>query len=571
MLQGVSGWEPRGRNAGVQTTPRWEAKSGLRPPIIGAQSWMVVRHLMKGQHGIGLVHHSRSVPMAMRAFNHRCVTGGLALLLSLPAVGQAQFTYTTNDGTITITGYTGAGGAVIIPSTIDGLPVTSIGFNAFSSCSSLTSVTISNNVTTIGDYAFAYCGNLEIATTGGTVTSIGSSIFYACTRLTNVMVGSGVTSIGNGAFRYCSKLSSIMVDALNPSFASFDGVLFDRSQTVLIQYPGGKAGNYTFPDSVISIGKYAFSTCTNVTSVTIPDGVTNIGDHAFSACANLTSVRIPGSVCEIGIKAFNICTSLTNVDIANGVTKIAESAFRSCASLTRLTIPGSVTEIGDYAFAACSSLRNVSIPNSVLHLGGGAFYECFDLMSATLGTSVTNVAAYVLASCHSLTSIGIPDSVTTLDNWAFYNCTSLTNVMIPNGITTIGDYAFYWCVKLTGVFFQGNAPTTVGSYVFSGDNYATVYYLPGSRGWGPVFGDVPAVLWNPLIQSGDSSFGVQTNRFGFRITGATNIPVVVEAGTTSPSASWMALQTCTLTNGSVYFSDAAWTNYPARFYRVRSP
>ena len=146
-----------------------------------------------------------------------------------------DFTYTTNNGTITITGYTGSGGAVTIPDTINGLPVTSIGDNAFYYCTSLTSVTIPTSVTSIGDYAF-----------------------YRCTSLTSVTIANSVTSIGNQAFADCTSLTAITVDTNNPAYSSVDGVLFNKSQTTLIQCPGGKAGSYTIPDSVTSIGDYAF-------------------------------------------------------------------------------------------------------------------------------------------------------------------------------------------------------------------------------------------------------------------------------------------------------------------------
>jgi hypothetical protein len=151
----------------------------------------------------------------------------LLLLLTLPAALQAQFTYTTNNGAITITGYTGPGGDVTIPDTIDGLPVTSIGLIAFYACTSLSSVTIPNSV-----------------------TSIGSGAFRGCTRLASVMIPKSITNIAENAFGGCTSLTAIPVDALNPIYRSIDGVLFNKSETTIIQCPGGKAGTYTIPNSV---------------------------------------------------------------------------------------------------------------------------------------------------------------------------------------------------------------------------------------------------------------------------------------------------------------------------------
>jgi hypothetical protein len=126
---------------------------------------------------------------------------------------------------------------------------------------------------------------------------------------------------------------------------------------------------------------------------------------------------------------------------------------------------------------------------------------------------------------------------------------------------------------LGSVYFEGNAPS-LGSDVFFDDNNAIVYYLPGSVGWGSTFGGRPTALWllpNPLILNNGHSFGVQSNGFGFMISWATNIPVVVEASTNLVNPTWFPISTNTLTSGSAHFSDPQWTNYPARFYRIRSP
>jgi len=230
----------------------------------------------------------------------------LLLLLALPVVGQAQFTFTTNnDGSLNIASYTGSGGAVTIPDTTNGLPVTSIGLDAFAGCYSLTSVTIPDSVTSIGDQAFFYCMSLSSITIPNSVTFIGDQAFVYCRSLTSVTIGNGVTSLGDYAFEYCfsltnvtipnsvtsigidaflecysltsvtipnsvtsiwdgvftgcTSLTAIIVDTNNLAYSSVDGVLFNRSQTVLIQCPGGTAGSYTVPSSVTSIEADAFS------------------------------------------------------------------------------------------------------------------------------------------------------------------------------------------------------------------------------------------------------------------------------------------------------------------------
>ncbi len=161
----------------------------------------------------------------------------------------------------------------------------------------------------------------------------------------------------------------------------------------------------------------------------------------------------------------------------------------------------------------------------------------------------------------------------TINFGAFIRCTSLTNIQIPASVTTIEGLAFTDCTNLTAVYFQGNAPS-IGLEVFYNDDNATVYYLPGTTGWSAIFGDRPTALWrlpNPLILNNGPSFGVQTNAFGFIISWATNVPVVAEAATNLPNPIWSPVSTNTLTGGSSYFSDPQWTNYPTRFYRLRSP
>ena len=163
--------------------------------------------------------------------------------------------------------------------------------------------------------------------------------------------------------------------------------------------------------------------------------------------------------------------------------------------------------------------------------------------------------------------------VTGIGYAAFGSVTNLTNITIPNSVSSIGDYAFDHCTNLTGVYFNGDAPSLGGTNVFTLDSHATVYYLPGTRGWGATFGGRPTALLllpNPVILTSSPSFDLQTNGFGFIIFWATNIPVVVEASTTLVNPTWSPISTNTLTNGSSYFSDPQWTNYPARFYRLRS-
>ena len=338
--------------------------------------------------------------------------------------------------------------------------VTTIGDEAFWDCDSLTTVTIPDNVTTIGDEAFWDCDSLTTVTIPDNVTTIGEWAFLYCDSLTSVTIGDSVTTIGDAAFAACTSLKEF-----KGKFASDNGRCLIVDGVLNSFAIGCGATDYTIPDSVTTIGDYAFLGCYSLTSVTIPDSVTTIGNYAFQSCTSLTSVTIPDSVTRIGEGTFYYCRSLTSVTIPDSVTTIGDGVFYSCTSLTSVRIPDSVATIGDLAFYNCTSLTSVTIPDSVTTIGGGAFYECDSLTSVIIPDRVTTIGDAAFYSCTSLTSVTIPDSVTTIGDEAFSYCRSLTSVTIPDSVTTIGDSAFYWCPSLTSVTI-GDSVTTIGGSAF---------------------------------------------------------------------------------------------------------
>jgi hypothetical protein len=307
--------------------------------------------------------------------------------------------------------------------------VTSIGSGAFSICSSLTSVTIGEGVTSIGEQAFYGCSSLAGIEIPAGVTTIGDEAFSECSSLTSINIPAGVTSIGERAF-YSSSLTSITVDVNNLTYASQDGILYNKAKTSILNVPASISGSINIPASVTAIGNNAFFGCSNLTGIEIPAGVTAIGDNAFS-CYSLTSITVDVNnlayASQDGILYNKAKTSILNVPAG-----ISGS----------INIPASVTAIGDYAFYGCSSLTSVTIPASVTTIGNYAFSNCFD----------------------SLTSVNIPAGVTSIGNGAFSFCYSLTGIEIPAGVTTIGPYAFSYCTGLTSVTCLPTTPPSLPSF-----------------------------------------------------------------------------------------------------------
>jgi hypothetical protein len=226
-----------------------------------------------------------------------------------------------------------------------------------------------------------------------------------------------------------------------------------------------------------------------------------------------------------------------------------------------------VISIGTRAFDE-KVLTNVFIPDSIVNIGNYAFFGCIGLTSITIPPGVTNIGAYSFLST-SLTNIVIPDGVIYLGLGAFQSCGLLTSAKIGTGVTNIGSGTFVGCTKLSSFYFTGAAPSTSGS--LGGAAGAVVYYLPGTTGWGPTFGGFPTALWKPKLRAASFNIGAATNQFGFTTDWASGMTVVVEASTGLTSPNWSPVATNILTSdGTSYFSDPQWTNYPGHFYRIQS-
>jgi len=255
-----------------------------------------------------------------------------------------DLTYDATGDTVIITDCAkDAAGDLVIPETIEGKPVTSIGGEAFRDCTSLTSITFGKNskLTSIGEQAFRKCESLKSITIPDSVTSIGNMAFSGCRGLTSITIPDSVTSIEGGAFSSCSYLTSIKI-----------------------------------PDSVTSIGPWAFRDCRSLTSITFEENskLTSIGAYAFLRCTSVTSIKIPNSVINIEANAFFECERLTYLKIGDKVNCIGRSAFAYCNSLAWVTLGRGLINIKSRAFEYCRRLKSITIPENVTMIGDRAFY-----------------------------------------------------------------------------------------------------------------------------------------------------------------------------------------------------
>ena len=349
------------------------------------------------------------------------------------------------DGTYAeVIGYEGTAQRIKIADTYDGLPVTNIFARAFSE-KSIRSVVIPDSLTTIGSQAFYSCTSLASVVIGDNVTTIGNGAFAYCNNLTSITIPDSVTSIGLDAFENCYNLQSVYItDIMAWCNISFGYDMVESYKANPLRY-----ANNLYLNSKL------------VTELVIPEGVSSIGRYAFANYKNLTSVVIGNDVTTIGRNAFTGCSGLRSMVLGDSVTSIGTNVFDSCNNL-QFNVYGNAKYLGtkDNLFAALIEVVNTSYSSYTMHedaktIAGGAFYRCSRLNSIVIPDNVTTIGEFAFAYSSNLTSVVIGNSVTSIERYAFRDCSGLISIEIPDSVKSIDSYAFGGCSGLTSVYYKG--------------------------------------------------------------------------------------------------------------------
>jgi len=469
-------------------------------PVLAADPEMVRAAIRENDHGkTAAVQCAEPGDAAASAATDPSPMESVAMA-SAAASGDFEYTVMTN-GVAMVLGYTGPGGAVVVPDTLGGYPVGLIGYRAFFNCASVESIVLPESVTFIADRAFENCVNLRSINIPDVVTTIWAFAFQNCEKLQSIVLPSGINEISEHLFHGCTGLESIVI-----------------------------------PDGVSSIASGAFLDCTSLTAITLPESVTEIKWGAFANCESLLEFVIPSGVSYIGASTFSGCKSLRAIEIHDGIQWLGSRVFQGCESLTTATIPDSITWLlgGEELFKDCTGLEEVFINCTYKDIRfdfPSMFAGCSSLKSVTLAedypryvsvdgvvfnknkttlnffpagrTGAYTVPAgveYIANSAFSgsagLTSVTFPESLDEIGRYAFEECISLRSVTIPDNVEGIGALAFYFCVALESVTL-GKSVETVDYGAFAGCFSLSSFNMPLCS---PTFGEY-AVLGDVSLTS----------------------------------------------------------------------
>lgn len=390
-------------------------------------------------------------------------------------------------------------------------------------------VIINEGVTSVGDYAFYSCGSLSTVTLPEGIVKIGRDAFFLCSSLGNIVIPHSVETIEYGAFDATNirslnipenvtsivlnngddtPLYEIIVSPDNPNYCSADGVLYTKDMRTLLRYPRAKEGDFTVPDTVVTIAEKAFYACRGLTRLVISDSVKTIKSSCFSSCYNLTEIVIPTELENLTCYfTFSYCSSLSSIILPDCVTEIGNHTFWNCTNLLCVTIPDSVTNIDSSAFENCPS-------GLILNVTEGSYAETY-AQSHNMEYSAQRIYDYTISDgAATITgysgnkkNVHIPEllggcPVVAIGGSAFSGDESIRNIVIPETVTEIGDNAFNGCVNLESIKIP-RPVQSIGNGAFSGcsnltiigkkDSYAQAYAVDKA---------IPFTPYTVIVKSG---------------------------------------------------------------------
>ena len=400
--------------------------------------------------------------------------------------------------------------SVTIPDT-----VTEIRRSAFKNCTSLSSLTLPASLDKIDDYAFENCSELSELTIEITnASAFGFNVFSGCesiksltvyepkmvdqlnleenlehvtfaggaaipsylfensSTLKTVTIGEGIETIKSGAFKNCSALTEIKIPS---SLKTVESWAFSECSALA-------AFNL---NTVEEIGDYAFAGCSSIKEIVIPESVKSLGAGAFQGCSSASKLSIGGGVTVIRDRAFSSCTKLTEVAIPDSVTTIGSHAFVCCTSLKSVVIGNGVTEIESiFPFSECTALRNVTVADAVIMDDLTDTPESIENVTITGGKSIPN---FTFWEFENLKSITLPSTLRTIGDSAFYECKKLTNIVIPEGVTSIGQSAFGNCSALKSISLPSSIRELGYNMVFGCYSLRDIYFAGTATKWNSVW------------------------------------------------------------------------------------
>lgn len=349
------------------------------------------------------------------------------------AANLLEVTFPENLKSIGIAAFLTSGlGSVQIPNSVE-----YIGYNAFNGCRGLTEVQLGNSLRYIGSGCFYYCDKLESIELPESLVYLGGAAFERTGLTSEVKIPASVTFVGDGAFEDCDNLEYIIVHENNINYSSAQGILYNKAKDTLLFCPRGRNGD-----------------------VVLEEGLRHIGRNAFGNCEKLNSVEMPNSVESLGYWAFQRCKTLTEVVMSESVTWIDTSCFSNCHKIKTMSLPPEIEYIAPYAFEYCKAWKGeIVLPNTLAGIGNNVFYGCDSIERIIFPKDMEVIPAMLLGMCSSLDSVKWPENLKVIGVAAFMGCSSLREVVFPETLESIGERCFTNAKNLQRIVF----PATIGN------------------------------------------------------------------------------------------------------------